>query len=97
MLGGEVIKIDKEKGITLALLAKQNEAPAEFILPANLACWFKAPKGEFHTSLEGLKIIDPDYLVTWDIYQTRDDKEDGEQQWWEWVPRVEAPAVTGIC
>jgi len=70
---------------------------ANFIIPATLSCWFKAPKGEFHTSHEQVKIVDPDFLVTWDIYQTKsqqDDKsQEGQQQWWKWYPRTEDPRV----
>lgn len=100
LLGGTVIKVDKENGLSI-LLSGQDEAtsdkknPAkrpEFILPTNLTCWFIAPQGTFHTS-DHSKITNPDYLVTWDIYQTKKDKEDGEQQWWEWVPRTTPPQV----
>jgi len=34
-----------------------------------------------YTNVADLKIINPDFLVTWDIHQTSDDKEDREQQW----------------
>jgi len=62
-------------GITIELstLNDKNTA-ANFILPTDLSCWFTAPKGEFHTSQRGVKIINPDYLVTWDIYQVKDKK-----------------------
>lgn len=106
MLAGTVTEVDKEMGITVALLAlpdeKQASKAANFILPANLACWFIAPKGEFHTSQAGVKISNPDYLVTWDIYQTKaqtseqgiaGDGVDGEQQWWKWYPRTQAPQI----
>jgi hypothetical protein len=75
---------------------------AEFILPSNTSCWFTAPKGDFHTSVENVKITDPDYLITWDIYQTKaqktedgitDNIKDGEQQWWQWRPRTQKPQV----
>ena len=90
LLGGKVVNVDNENGITIAM---EDQAKTQFIIPANLSCWFSAPKGEFHTSQEGVKMVNPDYLVTWDIYQTKADKQDGEQQWWEWVPRTETPRV----
>ena len=104
LLAGTVTAVDAEMGITLKLLAadkKGENKEANFIIPATLSCWFKAPKGEFHTSHEQVKIIDPDFLVTWDIYQTKpqskhqDDKKAGEgvQQWWKWYPRTEDPTV----
>ncbi|MEW6997564.1 hypothetical protein AADZ86_07660 [Colwelliaceae bacterium BS250] len=111
MLAGTVISVDKEMGITVELLeatdnnlskatqtnAKKNgdKKSAQFMLPANLDCWFIAPKGDFHTSTEGVKITNPDYLVTWDILQTKSQENiaDGEQQWWEWQPRTTAPQI----
>ncbi|WNC72831.1 hypothetical protein RGQ13_02320 [Thalassotalea psychrophila] len=106
MLAGTVTAIDKEMGITVSLLStadtKDTQKAANFILPVNLACWFIAPKGDFHTSQSGVKITNPDYLVTWDIYQTKAQKPeqvndgkpvDGEQQWWKWLPRTEPPQI----
>ena len=105
ILAGTVTSVDTEMGITLTLLSSTpQEKTAQFIIPTNLSCWFNAPKGEFHTSQAGVKIIDPDYLVTWDIYQTKAEKnnenskekntsQDGEQQWWKWIPRAEAPQI----
>jgi len=101
LLAGRVKSVDKEMGITLSLLGASldkepaNKSSAEFILPANLSCWFKAPKGDFHTSQTDVKITDPDFLVTWDIHQTKDtsSKQEGEQQWWQWVPRTADPKV----
>ena len=114
-LAGQVKSVDKEMGITIVLLDKNGEVnltskeAAHFIIPTDLSCWFNAPKGEFHTSQKDSKIIDPDYLVTWDIYQTKSQDnqqanqakkgaavklvQDGEQQWWQWHPRTEPPKV----
>lgn len=91
-LAGTVTAVDKETGITLELLALDGKAPS-FILPANLHCWFAAPAGEFHTSHTDVKITNPDFLVTWDIHQTKEDQAEGEQQWWEWVANTENPTV----
>ncbi len=99
LLAGTVMAVDAEMGITIKLLAAEtnnDKKDANFIIPATLSCWFTAPKGEFHTSHEQVKIVNPDYLVTWDIYQTKaqDDKQpDSEQQWWKWYPRTEDPIV----
>ncbi len=97
MLGGLVTKVDQEMGITIELSTTESakkKAP-DFLIPSTLTCWFVAPKGEFHTSQEGVKLVNPDYLVTWDIHQTKEKEEvaEGEQQWWEWVPRSEKPQV----
>jgi hypothetical protein len=118
ILAGRVIKVDKEIGITIELStgetstsgfstngskAKKGKSNnAHFILPTDLSCWFNAPKGEFHTSQKGVKIVNPDYLITWDIYQLKDkasaeekhkSSQDSEQQWWQWRPRTQAPNV----
>lgn len=100
ILAGKVIAVDKEMGITIALFDKNmtvNPQSANFILPSDLSCWFTAPQGEFHTTQAEVKIINPDYLVTWDIYQTKanekSSKQEGEQQWWKWRPRTEKPEI----
>ena len=72
---------------------KSSQQNAHFIIPADLSCWFVAPKGDFHTSETNIKISDPDYLITWDIFQTKADKSDGEQQWWQWRPRIQSPQI----
>jgi len=105
LLAGTVIAVDAEMGITIKLLStgtnsnKPNKSnkEANFIIPSTLSCWFKAPKGEFHTSHDQVKIVNPDYLVTWDIYQTKkpetEKAQEGVQQWWKWYPRTEDPMV----
>jgi hypothetical protein len=110
IIAGRVIKVDSEMGITIELSGLDNKNKADttqsqnahFILPTDLSCWFNAPKGEFPTNQAGVKIINPDYLVTWDIYQLKDQKnsektpkssQDSEQQWWQWRPRTQSPNV----
>jgi len=102
LLAGTVIAVDAEMGLTIKLLTAEKsnnhkDKTANFIIPATLSCWFKAPKGEFHTSHEQVKIVNPDYLVTWDIYQTKsqqsEKEQEGVQQWWKWYPRTEDPMV----
>ena len=106
ILAGRVIEVDSEMGITIELSTSEpstsnndKKQRANFILPIDLSCWFTAPEGEFHTSQKGVKIVNPDYLVTWDIYQTKQkqsessDKPDSEQQWWQWRPRTQSPNV----
>lgn len=91
-LAGKVNSVSKENGISVVLKgSKGSDKLPEFIIPADLSCWFVAPKGDFHTSIEDIKVTNPDYLVTWDIHQSRGDKQEGEQQWWQWVPRAQTP------
>lgn len=70
-----------------------SDEPAHFILPADLSCWFKAPKGQYRNDTANINITDPDFLVTWDIYQKQDSVAEGQHQWWEWVPRSVPPVV----
>jgi hypothetical protein len=99
VIAGKVIAVDKEVGITLMLFTENESLPesqnktAKLIIPADLSCWFTAPQGDFHTSNGEAKITNPDFLVTWDIHQTKEDKKEGEQQWWQWFPRTEAPQI----
>ncbi|WP_206485516.1 hypothetical protein [Thalassotalea sp. G2M2-11] len=95
-LAGTVIEADTKTGITLALANNDTSATtqaAHFILPTALSCWFTAPKGDFHTSDKQVKISDPDYFVTWDIFQTKPSSNDGEHQWWQWFPRNTPPQI----
>lgn len=99
ILAGTVKAAEHDKGIEVALLtseptSKESAQAPVFIIPANLSCWFVAPKGNFHTSDASIAMLDPDYLVTWDIYQTKPSKQDGEQQWWKWLPRTTSPQLT---
>lgn len=91
---GTVIKVDREQGISVQL--RHGDANAEkaiFILPPNLDAWFKAPVGCYRHPQSGVDMENPDYLVTWSIYRTREKTAEGQHEWWEWVPNTEAPQV----
>ncbi|WP_432474298.1 hypothetical protein [Amphritea sp. HPY] len=102
-LCGSVVNVDAEMGISIELktaasaegTSEQPEKPPVFMLPADLSAWFKAPRGRYSDPESGAHITDPDYLVTWDIHKTRDNAEDGQQQWWQWSPRTVPPQVNG--
>lgn len=79
------------KAMNSGRATKSNEK--EFILPTDLTCWFNAPKGAFHTSVKGVVINDPDYLVTWDIHQSKAVENSEQMHWWQWKPRTQAPQV----
>ena len=78
LLAGKVISCDAEKGIGIALFEKESSGLASklFLIPTDLSPWFTAPKGKFHTSVEGVTVTDPNYLITWDIYQSRSYKQE---------------------
>jgi len=93
-VAGSVVKVDPEQGISVQL--RHTEAgveQAEFILPPNLAAWFKAPPGRYRHAATGVDIENPDFLVTWNVHRTQSNTADGQHEWWEWVPNVEPPQV----
>lgn len=94
-LAGTVVETDGEKGIAIQLFAPPGSTAEtnHFVLPAALDCWFHAPAGDFHVPDSGIKISDPDFLVTWNIQQTQTMVEDGTHQWWEWLPNTVPPKV----
>ena len=92
---GTVIEVDAEEGITVKLLAIEGieKAAPNFHLPPSLDAWFVAPKGHFKNAEYHINIENPDYFVTWDVVKKKDDTEEGQQEWWEWHPRVTPPSV----
>ncbi len=91
LLAGRVREANKDEGIKIELVSAGSTHGAIFILPAETGCWFAAPPGRYHTSATTLE--NPDYLVTWDVYQTQRQVPEGTQQWWEWQPRLALPVV----
>ncbi len=89
-LCGKVIETDGQKGIAI----QRTDEDGYFVLPASLDCWFYAPNGDFHDSESGVKISNPDFLVTWDVFQKQEAVEEGSHQWWEWHPRTVPPQVS---
>lgn len=91
---GRVGKIDAELGISITLQHSDAEtAAADFILPPNLSAWFIAPPGQYRHPPSGVDMLNPDYLVTWNVYRTQGDKAEGQHEWWDWVPNTERPQV----
>lgn len=101
-LGGTVRSADAVDGIAIELLPAPNAPkdelavnakPPQFKLPPELSCWFNAPKGKYRDAHSGMNLENPDYLVTWDIHQTKETMQEGKHEWWEWVPRAVPPTV----
>ncbi len=104
---GTVIAVDRENGITVRLhpldgvhqsaphntIATDTDKAANFILPASLSGWYRAPSGQYRDPDRRLLIENPDFLVTWDIHQTRENTAEGQHEWWEWLPRTTPPVV----
>lgn len=91
---GTVTQVENEIGISVQLQHSDSavEKPV-FILPPNLAAWFKAPPGHYRHLASGVDMQNPDFLVTWNIYRTRDSTAEGQHEWWDWVPNTSAPQV----
>ncbi|OOG48260.1 hypothetical protein [Polaromonas sp. A23] len=91
---GQVLKVDAELGITVQLRHTDTSVQqADFIVPPNLDAWFKAPPGHYKHAPSGVDMENPDYLVTWNVYRTQENKPEGQHEWWEWVPNTERPQV----
>lgn len=103
---GIVVNTDEEKGISIQLkstassdtistdsdtISTDKEARI-FVLPPNLNTWFKAPAGDYRDEEKNLLVKNPDYLVTWEIHKTQDEKQ-GDHEWWEWVAPSSSPIV----
>jgi hypothetical protein len=91
---GTVTQVDSELGISVQLQHGDSTVEqAVFIVPPNLAAWFKAPPGHYRHAASGVDMENPDYLVTWSIYRTQGETAEGQHEWWEWVPNTESPQV----
>ena len=94
MLAGHVATADEENGISVSLIVNDTaDNPPLFILPSSLTPWFNAPKGTYKDEAGSILIENPDFLVTWDIHRTQENKEEGDHEWWNWVPRTTPPSV----
>ena len=95
--GGIVSAVDGEQGISVQLKhADLAVTQPVFILPPNLASWYKAAPGHYCHAETGMDIENPDYLVTWNIFRTQNNNSEGEHEWWEWLPNTVAPQVGKI-
>lgn len=93
---GQVHKVDAEHGIAVQLRhSDPTVTQADFIVPPNLQAWFKAPAGHYRYAPSGVDMENPDFLVTWNVYRTRNQTAEGQHEWWEWVPNTERPQVGG--
>lgn len=98
---GQVVKIDKEVGISIKLdkksadntLATDKADNGIFVLPPLLSPWFIAPSGHYKNAESKVDIKDPDYFVTWDIHKTKESTPEGEHEWWGWEPCTVPPRV----
>ncbi len=89
-LAGKIVRVTPQDGITVRMA----DGKTEFTLPSELSPWFKAPTGRYFDEESKVEIIDPDYLVTWDVYKVKDEKKPkGQHEWWEWQPRTVPPSV----
>lgn len=78
---GTVNVAGEEHGIGMILKDKTH-----FALPLSLDAWQPAPPGIYEDEKTGEEIINPDFLVTWKVYRTQDERKDGDHEWWSWEP-----------
>lgn len=90
---GTVVQVDAEAGISVRLQSSLTADQPEFILPPNLTAWYQAPAGHYRNAGSGVDMENPDFLVTWDVHRTQEARADGQHEWWEWVPNLQAPSV----
>lgn len=64
----------------------------DFTLPPELSPWFIAPSGSYRDS-EDVQLDNPDFLVTWNVHRQKSPSQDGEHEWWDWVPCTTPPTV----
>jgi len=92
--GGSISAVDNEQGIAVQLRHRDPAvAQPVFMLPPNLAAWFKATPGHYRHAETGMDLLNPDFLVTWNIHRTQSNSTDGQHEWWEWLPNTVAPQV----
>ncbi len=91
---GTVILVDKEQGISVQLQHRDPTVTQPiFILPPNLDAWFRAAPGHYRHAETGMDMLNPEFLVTWDIHRTQGNAAEGQHEWWEWLPNTAAPQV----
>ena len=64
---GEVLRISEDDGLTIL---KSNDS--EFSFPPILSCYQEAEKGIYTIKSTNEKIIDPDYVATFNVTATED-------------------------
>lgn len=80
---GTINAVNDDDGIAIRLSNREEEF---FTLPAGLEAWHQAPAGSYEDESSGELITDPDYLVSWHVYRTQEQREDGDHEWWSWEP-----------
>lgn len=89
LIAGRVQQASVDEGIVL----RPMDDSRDFTLPGELSPWFVAPGGRYFCQHTGVEVENPDYLVTWDVHRCSEGKDEGEHEWWEWVPNTQPPVV----
>jgi len=95
LIYGVVVKVMDEDGIIIEL-APDSQA---FTLPSDISGWHHAPPAHYMVPGIDDDVVNPDYLVRWDIVRQSDSsaqQSDGEHQWWEWQTVSESPIINGV-
>lgn len=87
-ISGKVIQVCAAQGIKIRL---QN---GNVDIPADLSAWHKAPRGHYKLEQSNSVVVDPDYLVTWNVFPAvnfKNDYPNGVNE--QWLPTKKAPDV----
>lgn len=66
---GEIVRANPADGIVI-----RQDNGEEFKMPPDLNVLERAPKMEFKLHSTGEAVVNPDYIMTWDIYRTKKDE-----------------------
>ncbi|ROS01811.1 hypothetical protein EDC56_2259 [Sinobacterium caligoides] len=86
---GVVVKVMEDDGIVIEVAPDSTP----FTLPSDISSWHLAPKASFVVPGLADDVVDPDYLVRWDIIRGAADVEAGEHEWWEWQAVIEPLSI----
>ena len=70
---------------------------ADWVRCSSLAALWELPNraapGHYRHAETGMDMLNPEFLVTWDIHRTQGNAAEGQHEWWEWLPNTVAPQV----
>jgi hypothetical protein len=82
-LHGRVLRVSENEGLVLEL-----PDGSEYYLPPDLTALQPAPPGEYMEHSSGETIAGPDFIVMWEIHQSREDPNAAS---WQKGPTIEWP------
>ncbi len=68
---GTIVRVNQQEGVVVRL----HPSGVEYMMPAILAAYQKAPPGEYHLQDTGEVVTNPDLMATWIVYEPPEDIE----------------------